>query len=75
MAVIEPNRNIQALQSRLNTLKDPREIFKARLNHNRVPNSHDIVAAMDWIAQNKGRFQGACYGPIGAELQVRMCIL
>lgn len=63
-----PEQAIQDIQSELNKIKDSRAAFCNKL-HGQT--SKDVRQAMEWIQHNKDRFKGECYGPVGAEVEVK----
>ena len=67
-ALRDPQQTAQDIQGELNKIKDSRRAFCNKIQGSRQ--GKDAARAMEWIQQNKHRFKGECYGPVGAEVDV-----
>jgi hypothetical protein len=67
-SIREPTMEIESAQRELKSLRDPKEIFCSRLDER----DRDVVKAYRWITENRDRFVGECYGPVGMEIQVSL---
>ena len=68
-ALRDPQQTAQDIQGELNKIKDSRRAFCNKIQGSRQ--GKDAARAMEWIQQNKHRFKGECYGPVGAEVDVK----
>ena len=49
----------------LGSLQDKTQLFRRK-----IANQHDVLRAMDWLDENRGRLRGECYGPLGLYIDV-----
>ena len=62
-----PQGLIKERELELNRITDSREAFCNKIQGS----SPDVIKALRWIDQNRSRFRGNCYGPVGVEVEVQ----